>query len=378
MVGEVAVRFLGIQSPQSISVNAAVGDRASRFQTVCRKLLAKARVMGCELILPTDFVVGEESQHLSVVHTKLFHHDASFCAPLPAPLLGMQSVFPPPGATAPEVSNSGLSRSDAVDYDGDTKIVSAVDLLALSQPIPLPPYPPTPEELIAQEEEKKKKNKAGNSLLTVTTDAVYDIGPVSQQRLKAAVENSELTYIYGTAGYTELSTFQGGHNSIVQALLAIFTKENAAAEARKAQRKEAAKIAGKGSVAATQLAYASLQPTWLERAQHVVLLGEETVDWFGRSLDPDADFLGDLVASGHVSYSNSNSALFIGSLVVAEEVVTPPQTKGISDAKFSNALLEENLIRRLPLEKEFVFSRAKNLDDDEEDEEDDDDEEEED
>lgn len=386
LVGEVAVRFLGIQAASSSSSESGVGERAGRFQTMCRKLLAKARVMGCELILPTDFVVGDEPQRLAAVQAKLFQHDASIAAPLPPPLAGMESLWVPPSSSSvpstqqqPEVSAAGLSRSDAADYDGDARVVSAAELLSLSLPVPLPPYPPTPEEVAAREEAKKQMKRAGGGGTTpVTPDAVYDIGPASQQRLREAVEASELTYIYGPAGFVELSAFQGGHNALVQALSSIFAKENAAAEARRAERKDAAKAAGKGSIAAMQAAWEALQPVWLERNQHVVLLGEETVDWFARSLDPDADFRGDLVASGHVSFIEANAAFFLGHMVLTETPeASPPTARGRSDERHRQALLEDNLVRRPPTEREFVYSRARNLEEDEDEEEDDEDEEEE-
>lgn len=408
LVGEFAVRFLGIgpSTPTTASPD-EISAQAASFSVACRRLLAKARLSRCELVLPEDFLVGEEVVSRHNVQAKLFYHDPAVSAVLKQVQLPASDATAATSASQRLLQSEGgggsgqVTRGDGIDYDGETKVASSAELVDLSQPLVLDLYSPpsgtpaTPSSSAPQ--------------MTLQVGAVYDLGPVSQQRLESLIVESEVCYVYGVAGLVEVTAFQNGHNALVQALQRIFVTENAAAEQRLVQRKEALQRQTKVEAKQARLQQTLFTPLLSsQRVQHIALWGADTVEWIARSLDSDADFHGDLVASGHVSFQERNARLLETALLIQEPIPSTSEPDadvvaasgvqggegrralvrqrmeevrktGVQARDSVSGLLQRSLSLRVPQDDEFVYSVARNLDEeeDEEDEEDEDEDEDE-
>jgi hypothetical protein len=241
------------------------------YATACRTLLAKARLSGCHLVLPLDVMLAEEKVNIQQVHQRLYYH------------------------TNPQ--QTILTRSDGIDYEFDTKILPAFEAIQLSQMMVM---------------------------------YAYDIGPQTQTFMTDMLLTSDICYIYGPVGMTEVSVFQGGQNALAQAIQTNVTQGN---------------------------------------KTQIFLWGNETIEWLGRLIDSDNEFEGNLISSGHVKYANRNSSLFQGILL---------NLSTEDEATKQSAVMRHGLIQRPAMETEWSYSKPRPSEEDEEEEEEEEDEDEDD
>jgi hypothetical protein len=257
VVGELAVAFLNLNQ----------ADYAC-YTLPCRQLLSKARLCGCTLLLPTDFVVGEDRPALEAAKRK--------CYDEPSP----------------------DSRADGLDYEGETKVYTTQALI----------------------------DSVGGY-----RGKIYDIGPETVTSITTAATERDLIYVHGLAGVVEINSFQAGHIALAKALCP------------------------------QPVAYDSKDPSTFTTTSKVILWGKATVDWFGRILDGDADFEGDLVASGHALYQHRDASLWMS--IIGQQ---------------PSRLLAQTIKHRPAQDGEFIYSRRRPVEEEQEEEEDEEEEEEED
>lgn len=150
-------------------------------------------------------------------------------------------------------TSSGGSLDEGVDYDGDIKVL----------PLSL---------------------ERSDSVVTID-GYVFDIGPSSCKDLKTLIETSDLVINYGTLGACETSSFQVGQRALVEAL------------ARKPYDEEAPGASTSSS-----------------SKPQALVIGNTTVEWFARIVDPDGERAGAISEAGIVAYTCRFSGLFVGIL----------------------------------------------------------------
>lgn len=174
----------------------------------------------------------------------------------------------------------------------------------------------------------------------------YDLGPESCAALKAALQGADLVVVWGTAGVCESGSFQAGQQCLVECAAPKPPPEPTAVPA-----KPAANTKGAAASSATPAV-----PAPTQNPLRTVLVGDATVEWFTRIVDPDGELEGDLVGAGRVSYATRESSVFTGLM-------------GLLPSR----LVQGCLSARAPQQGEFVYSQPKPpAEDDDEDEEDDD------
>ena len=225
--------------------------------------------------------------------------------------------------------------------------------------------PPAPEP--------PKKSTDPEGIMTIH-GFVYDVGTATCKMIKDLAASTDLLVVWGTAGVCESSAFQAGQKALVTAAskrkppsaAEIAEQEaaaNAAAAAAAAAKAETAK-GKKGAAAAKDEAPPEIEkPTAgpgvdrMKFSAHSIIIGDSSVEWFTRLLDPDGDADGDLVGTGRVACTSRQSSLFAGLLGL-----------------YNSPILRNTLLRRRkPLESEWKYDQIKEERDEEEEEEDDDD-----
>lgn len=146
---------------------------------------------------------------------------------------------------------------------------------------------------------------------------LYDIGEESAAYMANTIKGASLIAVWGVPGAVECSNFQLGTRKLVEA---ICPKD------------------------------VSTQPL------RSLIIGDDTVEWFSRLVDPDGEMEGNLARYGRISHCQRDSTLFAGIC-----------------GGFKSSILHNGILLRAPIESDFVFTPVESLEavDEEEEEEDD-------
>lgn len=211
----------------------------SRYTEVCDsyriptlEIMAKARLRGVKLLLPTDIVEGDEA--VSTEQRNICFNNIE------------------PGA-----------RDEGADYPGETKTVQLPDYVV--------------EEGVYADVTPLKIN-----------GYLLDMGPVSCQELKLAVESSEMLFSWGTLGCVEMSSFQAAQRILV----------TTAAKKPYSEDDEPAAIA----------ANAATLPLY------TLVAGDSCVEWWSRISDSEGEYNGEISRCGIVSCASRDSSVVCGFL----------------------------------------------------------------
>jgi len=243
IAGEMCLAFVALSERVQLSKHMRM---CAEHREVCVALLMKAKLRGCRLILPVDLLQGDEqlqSSHLA----KAF------------------------------VNIPNDARNEGADYDGETKVFS----FEVNSP---------PNDCHFQGSVPAPVTK------TIVFDGfVYDIGPESCKLLAQSIAEADLLFVWGTMGVCEVSSFQSGQITLVEA----------------ANQLTAHPVRDAASLSPVQSL--PMAPQCRDPLRTMVL-GDSSVEWFARLADSDGELAGDLVAAGIVTYACRDSVLHAGLL----------------------------------------------------------------
>ena len=245
----------------------------SDYRELCGMVLQKAKMRGVEIILPVDVVTGDE----------------------PLTSAQLQLCF---------ANIDDSARDEGVDYEGESSVVS------LQQP----------------------DAETG----VIVKGYMYDIGPSTCDIVSSVISSSQLHLSWGTAGCSEISSFQAGHRAIVAAASPPPKQDDTALNATNNE---------------------------LKLSPHNIVIGESNVEWWARIADPEGEFEGYLTKMGMADFVS---------------VYSKPLCAILSNEKSTSLI---SVVRRAAANEEWDYLTALRHEDDEEeeeeDEEDDDDDDEE-
>mmetsp|Transcript_21320 Transcript_21320/g.39797 ORF Transcript_21320/g.39797 Transcript_21320/m.39797 type:complete len:1535 (-) Transcript_21320:174-4778(-) len=192
----------------------------SDYKALCGMLLQKAKMRGVDIVLPVDVVTGDEPLSSSQLQLCFANVDDS-------------------------------ARDEGADYEGESSVVSLLP---------------------------------GDDGASVFVQGfVYDIGPVTCDTISPMISGSQLHLSWGTAGCTEVSSFQAGQRAIVTAASPPPKPEEATFDATEKE---------------------------VIPSPHNVVLGESNVEWWARIADPEGEFEGHLTKMGMADFVSINSKSF--------------------------------------------------------------------
>eukprot|EP01041_Mallomonas_annulata_P002958 gene2958-5809_t len=305
VVGELSLPFLALAGKVTLHKHLVL---CADYREVCLHLNKKARMRGVRIVLPEDLIEGDEAPKAT---------DRMKC---------FENIDPD-------------SRDEGSEYEGEIRLTQLF----------VPPQS-TIETPTDKHHNNKKLSKKGKDVLTAAIAAksavkpvdekftvsgyVLDVGPKTCRNIQDEVANSDMLLCWGAVGFCEFSGFQTGQKTLVKA---------------------AAKKARTGLVGSDSSGIeASRKPL------QTVIIGQSTVEWWSRIVDPDGEKGGDLVRYGIVAYAVRDSTLTMAILGLC----ACPAISGV--------------LKREPLEDEWMLDPPPPVIEEEEEEDDDDDDEEED
>ena len=173
------------------------------------------------------------------------------------------------------------------------------------------------KEVARKKKEEERKKRGGVEYIE---GYVYDIGPATIRLIEEELMGTDLLLVWGCVGVCEVSLFQGGQRAVVTS--AVHKKRFSGAEQ--------SNLDNNGVVT-------------VSNPMHTLLIGDSTVEWFSRFLDPDGESGGDLVGTGRVSYATRDSRVAVGFLGLLS----------------SNVLETNLLLRRLSRPAVFLYENEK-------------------
>lgn len=238
--GELAIPFLGLSGRVQFKEYDAV---CSKYRAVCTHIVRKARLRGVNFVLPTDVVVSED----------------------PIPQEKMTKCF--------EKFDSD-SRDEGADFDSDIKNVF----------VGFPPDNAADQEatLLGPILDGPRRDPCNIAV----PGFVYDIGEASRKTMQQYLGQCEMLVVWGTAGVCEVSGFQMGQRTLVQA----------------------SALPNPPEAKPGQLTYADTTG----RPIHTWVIGDSAAEWYARICDSDGELGGDLVSAGRLSYVTRNSVFACG------------------------------------------------------------------
>jgi hypothetical protein len=267
IVGEVAIPFLALSGRIIFSKYTSL---CQEYRDAALALVKKSRLRGVNIILPTDIIEGEELIQLS---------DKQKCD-----------------------KYDNEARDEGGEYEGETKTT----YLALP-------------ELVSGEEDKIYEN-------IIVKGYVYDVGSETCKLLEKEIPTYSILFVWGTVGVCEISSFQSGQRSLINASVKSGDDEDSVN---------------------------NMQPL------HSIVTGHSAVEWYSRISDPTGEIGGELSKYGRISYSCRESSFICGLLSMQ-----------------NSSTLKSKLLLRSSHENEFIYNIPLKNSEEEEEEEDEEDEDE--
>lgn len=261
VVGEMALPFIGLSRNITLAKHRSL---CAIHRAACIQLLQKARLRGCPLTWPCDVVQGDEEVTLA---------DRRRCS---------EKVEPD-------------ARADGGDYEGELRTVNLAAAMAGED---------ISDDFVLGGETGMQAGVASSTCSVVVDGYVYDIGPQTSAALKSMVTAADIVLVWGTVGVCEMSSFQAGQLSLVEAAAHKVTDDSNDTT----------------TAPADQLT---------RNLRQTLLLGDSCVEWFTRVVDSDGELGGDLVAAGAIAYAERNSAVPVGLLgrVPSQQALSNDTTK---------------------------------------------------